>query len=106
MAGRCGICSMADHKRDKCPMKYDHGLRLAVRGAITAIDRIMEAPSTPDRGKKISHLVNALESVLDAAEHFGVWMAASDPTKPPRRARPGESLGAVAAPHPTPPRSA
>lgn len=45
-------------------------LSAAVTTAINAIDLAMKGPSTPERGKQISQIVNALDFANDMARYF------------------------------------
>lgn len=47
-------------------------LTAAVMKTIAAIDAEMKRPSTPDRGKRIAAITNALEIENDKARYFGL----------------------------------
>ena len=57
------------------PKKHLEELCDAVAYALEALDREMEKPSTPQRGRNISMIANSLDMALDAALHFGIGLS-------------------------------
>jgi hypothetical protein len=55
--------------------KYLRELTLATEQYIDQLDEVMKGPSTPERGKKIAHLTNALNMAKDQAKHFGLGLS-------------------------------
>lgn len=55
-------------------MRHNHlkTLPLVVAKAIILIDKEMESPSSPERGKRIAMILNGLDTHNDAALHFGL----------------------------------
>lgn len=52
--------------------KYLKSLVAAVSLHLDALDKVMQGPSTPKRGKKVAALCNALEMENDRARYFGL----------------------------------
>lgn len=52
--------------------KYLRQLIVATETAISAIEKTMVGPSTPERGQQIAAIVNALELQKDIAKRFGL----------------------------------
>lgn len=48
------------------------GLCDVVRKVLDSVDKEMVKPSTPERGKRIAKIMNALNIQYDCARHFGL----------------------------------
>jgi hypothetical protein len=70
--------------------KHLKNLSLNVTACLRAIDLEMHAPSTPERGKKIAIICNALDMANDQTRYFalGVDYRADKKSAPPRQPAP------------------
>ena len=61
-------------KRDEIKLykKYLKELVKVVSDAVEALDKVMQQPSTFERGKKIAQISNTLDVAKDIARHFGL----------------------------------
>lgn len=50
-------------------------LSASVSAALAHLDREMDRPSTPDRGRRIARICNALDVANDLALHFGLGVS-------------------------------
>lgn len=71
----------AEKRKTRELKKYLKQLVTASRVCLAGIDEVMTGPSTPERGKRIARLANALNYATDVADHFGLGTPLRKPKK-------------------------
>lgn len=80
------VCERDAKRHKKALVKLTN----AVRMYLEQLDKVMEGPSTPERGQQIAQLSNALELANDSARHFGLGIdLKTGKTQKPKAAKKG-----------------
>ena len=66
--------------------KYLKSLTLAVSVFLKTLEGVMHMPTSPERGRRVAELANALDMENDLARHFGLGIDLKTGKKPRKKA--------------------